>query len=238
MKKSLLIILVLALSLLTSCTIYDGDEKAACDLYEDCGEEFVSMSDFKADYEALNGLKNKNDKDYREVTIPEDNPIVYSNGEAVESLVNSHASFYLYVGDPLCPWCRSVIEMALKVAKEKGIKKIYYIDIWDDEGNETFRDKYQITDGELELIYEGQESYHKLITDWADFLKDYTLEDDEGVYDIGEKRIFAPSFFYVEKGELKKFVEGTSDLQKGAYDYLSEEILKDEEEIFNEFFSN
>ena len=38
-------------------------------------------------------------------------------------------------------------EKSIEVAKEKNIEKIYYIDIWDDDGNEILRDKYILHDG-------------------------------------------------------------------------------------------
>ena len=34
---------------------------------------------------------------------------------------NNKKAFYLYVGDSLCPWCRSVIEQSIKSAKENEI---------------------------------------------------------------------------------------------------------------------
>ena len=70
-------------------------------------------------------------------------------------------------------------------------------------------------------------------------LADYTLTDDNGKeVKVGEKRIYAPTFIYIEKGVAKKLTTGLSDKQKGSLDELTEEILKDEELKFKEFFTN
>ena len=51
-----------------------------------------------------------------------------------------------------------------------------------------------------------------------------------------EKRIYALNFIYVEKGIPKKLVDGISSHQNDSREELTDEILKDEEEIFNKFF--
>jgi hypothetical protein len=68
-------------------------------------------------------------------------------------------------------------------------------------------------------------------------LKEYNLKDENGE-DIftGEKRIYAPNYFYIEKGVVKNMVEGISDKQKDSREELTEEMLEDEEKIFNDFF--
>ena len=54
----------------------------------------------------------------------------------------------------------------------------------------------------------------------------------------GEKRIYAPNFMYIEKGEIKRLVTGKSELQKDSREELTKEMLEDEDKIFNEFFVN
>ena len=55
---------------------------------------------------------------------------------------------------------------------------------------------------------------------------------------MGEKRIYAPNYFYISNGKVKKMVEGISDKQKDSREELTDEILKDEEEQFNDLFKN
>ena len=192
---------------------------------------------FKEDYEKLNGVET-NGKMNRTVTIDKNNPFIYTTGEEIAKKIENKETFYLYVGDTMCPWCRSVIEMAIKKSKEYGVDKMYYIHIWDEEHNEVFRDKYELgEDGQIKKTIEGTEGYNKLLTYFDSVLSDYSLTDKDGnKIATGEKRIYAPNFFYVYKGEVKKMVEGISEKQKDARGELTEEILKDEETIFDEFF--
>lgn len=234
--KRIGILCLILLVFLSACSVKEDEESQGCDLFEECGDESISLGDFKLDYESLNGQKNKNDKEYRVVEISADNPFVYSNEEEITNLLDSNESFYLYVGDKLCPWCRSSIESAIRIAKEKNIDKIYYLDIWDDEGNEIFRDKYVVEDGNLKQVIKGTVLYQRLIEDFKEFLKDYTLKSDDITYEVNEKRIFAPSYFYIENGKLIRFTEGTSKNQSDAYQELNETIVSDQEELFRELF--
>ena len=68
-------------------------------------------------------------------------------------------------------------------------------------------------------------------------LSEYNLTNEkEEKISTGEKRIYAPNYFYIEKGIVKNMVEGISDKQKDSREELTEEILEDEEKIFNDFF--
>lgn len=193
---------------------------------------------FKEEYEALNGKTNSNDKVHRSVSIDEDNPIVYITAEELLDKMDSGETFYVYFGSKLCPWCRSVIEKALEVAKDKNISKIYYIDIWDNEGNEILRDKYTLnSDNELEQTVKGTDAYYEILSRMDDLLSDYTLTNSKGkTVSVGEKRIFAPSFVYVNGGITETLVSGMSSKQTDSRGDLTDEILAEETEIFENFF--
>ena len=195
---------------------------------------------FKNDYESVNGKENSSGKVHRTVSILEDNPYTYATAEDIVKKIENKETFYVYFGDKLCPWCRSVIEKSIKVAKENNIKTIYYVPIWDDEGNEILRDRLKVNDeGKIETVKEGTEAYKKLLELLDNVLSDYSLNDKDGKkVETKEKRIYAPNFIYVESGEAKKLIEGISEKQKDAREELSEEILQDEEEIFKSFFQN
>lgn len=182
---------------------------------------------FKTEYESLNGLSNTSGKEYRTVSISEENPFVKTTAEDIVKKIDNSETFYLYVGDKLCPWCRSVIEKAASIAMENEIYTIYYVDIWDDEGNEILRDKYtENADGTFTKVKEGTEAYYKLLAYFDEYLKEYTINDKS----VGEKRIYAPNFFYVKNGKLERFTTARSDKQEDSRDELTKEILKDEEE--------
>jgi thiol-disulfide isomerase/thioredoxin len=225
MKKNIIILLVVVLltTIATGCANKKDKEKS---------------KEFKDEYESLNGKKNSAEKEHRTISIAEDNPYEKVSQKKIVEMIDSKETFYLYVGDSLCPWCRSVLEKSIEVAKEKNIKKIYYVDIWDDEGNEIFRDKYEIKDGNLEKVKDGTKEYHRLLKEFDRVLSDYTLTDEDGnKVEIGEKRIFAPNFFYVKNGKVKTMITGISTKQKDSREKLTKDILNDEKHQFNKLFS-
>ena len=203
-----------------------------------CGNKDAQK--FKNDYESINGKENASGKVHRSITIDENNPFAYATAEEIVKKIESKETFYVYFGDKLCPWCRSVIEKSIEVAKEKNIKTIYYVPIWDEDGNEILRDRLKVNDeGKLETVKEGTEAYKKLLELLDNVLSDYSLTDkDNKKVDTKEKRIYAPNFIYIENGEAKKLTEGISEKQSDSREELTEEILKDEQEQFESFFQN
>ena len=203
-----------------------------------CGNEDAKK--FKSEYESINGKENASGKVHRSVTIDENNPYVYTTAEEIVKKMENKETFYVYFGDKLCPWCRSVIEKSIQVAKDNNIKTIYYVPIWDDEGNEILRDRLKVNDeGKVEVVKEVTEAYKKLLEYFDNVLADYSLTDKNNKkVDTKEKRIYAPNFIYVESGEAKKLIEGISEKQSDSREELTEEILKDEEEAFKSFFQN
>ena len=200
-------------------------------------EDNSSALAFKEEYEELNGKENASGKVHRTLNIDEDNPYIKVTPQEIVEKIENGDTFYLYVGDPLCPWCRSVIEKSIEVANENGVDKIYYIDIWDDEGNEILRDKYELIDGKVTKTVDGTEEYYKLLDAFSSVLRDYTLTDSDGnTIEVGEKRIYAPNYFYVKNGKVVRMVSGKSDKQTDSRGELTDEILADEEEQFNELF--
>ena len=201
-----------------------------------CGKDNKAALEFKEEYESLNGVVNKKGKEHRTIIIRKDNPYVKTTPEEIVKKINNKETFFLYVGDSLCPWCRSVLEKSIEVAKKYNVEKIYYIEIWDDEGNEILRDKYELTPILTKTI-EGTEAYKILLEKFDSVLSEYTVTDTEGhKISTEEKRIYAPNYFYVRNGEVVKMVEGISDKQTDPRGELTEEILKDEEEQFKSLF--
>lgn len=226
-KKILFVALILVGLVLTGCQSKrsEADIKAA--------------ADFKKEYESLNGKTNSSGKKHRTITIDEDNPYEEVDAKDVVDKIKDKDTFYLYIGDPLCPWCRSVIEKSIEVAKEKGIDKIYYIKIWDKDGNEVFRDKYELKKNKPTKTVDGTDEYYSLLKTFNSLLDDYTLTNDKDkTVKVGEKRIYAPSYFYIEGGKAKKMTTAISDKQKDARGKLTDKILDDEEKSFEELFDN
>lgn len=204
-----------------------------------CGQEQeTDAKKFKSDYESLNGGVNASGNAHRTVSIPEENPFVYATAEEIVEKLENGETFYVYFGSKLCPWCRSVIEKTIEVANKNNIKTIYYVDIWDDEGNEILRDKYTLENGVPTLTYEGTESYSKLLLSLDNVLEEYILTDQEGNrISINEKRIYAPNFIYIENGRAIRLTNGASEKQTNSRGELTAEILEDQEKILNAFFN-
>ena len=205
-----------------------------------CGKKEEKNKDaikFKEEYESFN--EKKNDYfEYRNLSIDEDNPFIFATDEEVVKMIENKESFLVYFGDPQCPWCRSIIEHAIKSAKENGIEKIYYVRFWDGFHEEKIRDVYELDDNNKPVLkQEGSKAYSKLIKYLDNVLSEYTLKDkDKNTINVGEKRIFLPNFVAIEKGKATELIEGISDKQSGYNDKLSDEIIKDEQKIFNKFF--
>ena len=194
---------------------------------------------FKNDYESLNGKENKNGKIHRTLTISKDNPFVKVDPKDIVKKIENKETFYVYFGSKLCPWCRSVIEKSIEVANDYEIKTIYYVDVWDNEGNEILRDSYVLDEeGKPKLEKEGTEEYKKLLETFNELLRDYTItNDNKEKIEVGEKRIYAPNFIYVKDGKAKKLTTGKSEKQTDPREKLTKEILADEQSAFEDFFA-
>lgn len=225
MKKKVFLILILFIGLfVTGCSANNKDALK-----------------FKEEYEKINGDKTSySDNKYRTLKIDKNNPYVYSSAKEILEKINNKETFYVYFGSSYCPWCRSVIEKSIESAQKNNIKKIYYVDIWNGFHNEILRDTYKLNDkNEAEKEKDGTKEYYKLLEKFDKLLEDYTLTTDDGEeVKVGEKRIFAPDFIYVENGVAKRITSATSENQKDADAKLTKEILKDEEKYFNNFFKN
>lgn len=225
MKKKVFLILILFIGLfVTGCSANNKDALK-----------------FKEEYEKINGDKTSySDNKYRTLKIDKNNPYVYSNAKEILEKINNKETFYVYFGSSYCPWCRSVIEKSIESAQKNNIKKIYYVDIWNGFHNEILRDTYKLNDkNEAEKEKDGTKEYYKLLEKFDNLLEDYTLTTDDGEeVKVGEKRIFAPDFIYVENGVAKRITSATSENQKDADAKLTKEILKDEEKSFDNFFKN
>lgn len=227
MKKRLGILIILL-----SIFIISG-----CDKKEETKEK-SDATKFKEEYEKLNNTENNQGKAHRNLNINENNPFIYSNPNEIISKIENKETFYVYFGSSYCPWCRSIIETTIKVANEKNIEKIYYVDIWDGDHVEILRDAYKMNeDDKIELVSEGSDEYKELLKYFDNVLNDYTLTNSKGKkVKVGEKRIFAPDFIYVEDGIAKDITDGISDKQKDSREELTEDILTEEYNKFSAFF--
>ena len=225
MKKKLLIFLLLTLTFVGV---------TGCGKAEKKNEDALK---FKEEYESFNGKKNDY-FEYRNLFIDEENPFVFSTDSEIVKKIENKESFIIYFGDPQCPWCRSIVEQAIKSAKTNGIEKIYYVRFWDGFHEEKIRDVYELDENNKPVLKQkGSKAYSKLLEYLDGVLSDYTLKDKDGnVVDVNEKRIFLPNFVAIVNGEAKELIDGVSEKQTEFNGELTEKILDDEKEEFDTFF--
>lgn len=176
---------------------------------------------FKEEYEAYNG-KEVNDKKYFDVSIDEENPIVYKTGQEIVEILKSEKAV-VYFGFASCPWCRNVIEPLIEVAKEKNIEKIYYVDIYD------MRDSYEFQGSIIpKKTKEGSKSYYEILEILDEKLEKYYVTDSKGNrYDTGVKRLYAPTIVVADNGEVKDVHVGSIDSQKDPFAPLDDKGKED-----------
>ena len=198
MKKIIIIIVLIMCLFLTGC---ENDSNK-----------------FKEEYESLNGKTFYQNYKYKDVTIPEDNPIKYSDYKEIIDIVKN-GSGVIYLGYPECPWCRSMVSVLMEAASNTNISTIYYLNMHD------VRDEYELSDNnEVKLVREGQEGYQELLEALDEILLDYTLKDSDGVeYSVGEKRIYVPIVIFVHDGTIVDYHMDTVEMQTNPMDELTEE---------------
>lgn len=109
--------------------------------------------------------------EYSSVEI--DNVFQYKTATEIENVLE-HGTGAVFLGFPSCPWCQSYAKMLNQLAKEKGLKEIYYYNIHDDRENNTA-------------------AYQKLVQLLGDHLQ-YS--------NTGEKRIYVPNLTFVVDGKI------------------------------------
>ena len=239
MKHKLLICALLFVAGCSSQTISqsaaESSPKQGCDAFVECADDAADAgsASFKEAYESLNGKENANGKIHRTITIADDHPFLYASEQEVIERLDDGESFYLYIGDEKCPWCRAVIETAIAKAAEHGVDEILYLPIWDDEGNEILRDKYELVDGKPVQVSGGTAGYQELLKRFDSVLDSYTLTaDDEKEVEVGEKRIYAPSFFRIIGGGREVYM--TTGIPEDLTDPRAELSEDQEKEIANQ----
>ena len=182
---------------------------------------------FKEEYESLNNTNTESGKKVRNIEIPSNNPIIYSNEDEIVEMINNKETFVVYFGFPNCPWCRSVLPNLLEAASDLKLDKLYYVNVLD------IRDKIEYKDGNLTTTKEGTKGYYKLLELLDKVLSDYSIEDDNGnELATGEKRIYAPNVVGIVDGKAEKLTEGISKKQTDAYMKLTRVMNK---ESYNDF---
>lgn len=234
-KKRTMIFVICLFLLVTFGIVYIFSE-----LYAEHDIPITTVTDaykFKNEYESVNNNDLGNGKKVRELTVADNNPFVYKTPEELVKMIEDDKTFAVYFGFNTCPWCRSVLTSLIDSALEKGVKKVYYVDIKD------IRDTYELNDSnEAVRTKEGTDAYYRLLELLNPVLTDYTplkYETKKGKtkeVKIDEKRIYAPNVVIVKNGEAVSMESGIVDELIDPYMELDDGIKCKIKEQFNCMF--
>lgn len=238
MKKRALAFVICLFLLVALCIVYIFSE-----LYTESDVPGVKNTDavtFKTEYESINNKSVDEEKVYRSLEIPEDNPFLYITAEELVEKIDNKETFVVYFGFNTCPWCRSVLSNLIKSAKSNNIDKIYYVDV------KNIRDTYSLNE-EHEAIrtVEGTKGYYDLLNRLDRVLDKYanltysTKKKKKTVIkevEVGEKRIYAPNIVAVRDGAPIGITTGIPKKLSDSYGELTEEMNTDSLEQFDNLF--
>ena len=234
-KKRTMIFVICLFLLVTFGIVYIFSE-----LYAEHDIPITTVTDaykFKNEYESVNNNDLGNGKKVRELTVADNNPFVYKTPEELVKMIEDDKTFAVYFGFNTCPWCRSVLTSLIDSALEKGVKKVYYVDIKD------IRDTFELNDSnEAVRTKEGTDAYYRLLELLNPVLTDYTplkYETKKGKtkeVKIDEKRIYAPNVVIVKNGEAVSMESGIVDELTDPYMELDDGIKCKIKEQFNCMF--
>ncbi len=190
---------------------------------------------FKDEYETINNTENASGKTYNKLDIEKSNPIKYSNYDELLDIIKSKTGI-IYLGFPTCPWCRTAIPVLFEAAKNNKIDTIYYLNIKNE------RDFYVVENGKLTYNLDangneikGTEGYFKLLDALDEHLNDYIIEFEGNTYEVGEKRIYAPSVIFVRDGKVLGIQVSTVESQTDPYEPLTKNQHDELYDIYNNY---
>lgn len=149
------------------------------------------------DYPSLQGTKNI---------------VSYTTASEVAKHLSSDYTGIIMFGFKRCPWCQAAIPYVNEIAKEKGFKKVEYLDIKDMRDNENSNDRPLYTE-----IFEK-------------------IKEKIG----NPEKIFAPTVIVLNKGEIKGYHVGTVDSHQkvdGNLPLMTEEQIVELREIYRNLFT-
>lgn len=190
----------------------------------------VDAKKFKEEYEALN-----ENEGYIKLDIDENNPIEYADYDKLLEVIENGTGI-IYLGFPGCPWCRNALPVLLDAAKDNNVDIIYYMNILNE------RDSYVVEDEKLVYAVDkegkekkGTEGYFKLLKALDKHLTDYVVTYDGEEYEVGEKRIYAPSVIFVRDGKVLGIHVSTVDSQESPKEPLTEKQYDELYSIYEDY---
>ena len=196
----------------------------------DIPEKNLDAIKFKEEYEAL----NDNEK-YMSLEIDEENPIKYADYDKLLEVIDNGTGI-IYLGFPGCPWCRNALPVLLDVAEDLNVEVIYYMNILNE------RDSYVVEDKKLVYAVDeegnekkGTKGYFKLLDALDEHLTDYVVTYEKKEYEVGEKRIYAPTVIFVRDGKVLGLHVSTVDSQENPREPLTDKQYKELYTIYEDY---
>ena len=190
---------------------------------------------FKREYESYNNKSIYDNVNYINLNISFNNPIKYSNYDEIFKVLNSETGI-IFLGSPKIQDSRNIVNTLLKSVNDKKINKIYYLDITND------MDSYIVEDNKL--VYEldsngnelkGTENYHKLLEKLDNYAISYSIEYDDKVFEVPNKKVYIPTVLFVRNGTIVGAHMSTLESHESMNEKLTTE---EEEELYNIFIEN
>lgn len=178
---------------------------------------------FKEEYETLNNTVRANGKKIAEISIVEDNNIVYITLEEATKILSS-GNGVIYFGYAADSLSRSAVPVLLNAMESTSLEKIYYVNLRpNDQDSDDLRDIYTLDDkNKVKVVKEPSKTYSQVKALLADELNEYTLVTSKGKkVKTGTDRLNAPTVVAVKDGEIVGFHEGTV---KGHVESETEEL--------------
>lgn len=180
---------------------------------------------FKEEYELLNNKETPTGKRYKSIDLNPQNRFVYADIDKIKEVINGTG--VIYFGFPECPWCRNSVPVIEEAAKQAGIDKIYYLNVYD------IRDEKKLDDnGNVITIKEGTEEYKDLLNLLGDSLPEY-----KGLNDPSIKRIYVPLVITVKNGKVIDSHLSTVESQKNPYVELTDDQYSELLKLYKDAFS-
>lgn len=193
-----------------------------CDLFK---KENSDALLFKEEYEKLNGEVSSSGKSYLEISIDEDNPVVYTNASKIKKLIDDKESGVIYFGYPACPWCRNALPVLLDALEDEEIEVLYYQNLKAERDQKTINDQ-----GEIEVVNKGTDNYQLLLELFDEILPEYTMDKNGKTYSFKEKRIYVPIVIFINNGKVVGSHTATVSSHQNPYKALDK---KQKEELYN-----
>lgn len=143
---------------------------------------------------------SQNIRFYRDYPSVDQNNVYYyaSYDEIVELFTNGTG--VVFFGFPACPWCQVYAPVLDEVARERGIEKIYYLDIREMRENNT-------------------DEYKKIV----ELTQNYLQQDENG-----NKKVFVPDSYFIKEGKIVGHNNSMSMLSgDNVNEYFDEEKRKE-----------